>query len=156
MSAPSPSRARPRKIEITRGHHEGHIHLPSVHVRSGGIGFDYSEDLFVRRRGRKQFVERRVRLECFSESGGPLIRETVDVLSPEELAEIEGNLLALMDEENPDTQVLMQRRAEAEFERQRRIEAGVEQACRSCGCSNSRSCSLGCVWATQTLCSRCV
>jgi hypothetical protein len=50
----------------------------------------------------------------------------------------------------------MQQRAEAEFQRQRRIDAGEEHACRVCGCSESRSCSGGCCWATGSLCSRCV
>ncbi len=43
-----------------------------------------------------------------------------------------------------------------EEERQARIAAGVEHACAGCGCSESRACPGGCVWATATLCSRCV
>ena len=43
-----------------------------------------------------------------------------------------------------------------EFQRQQRIAAGTEHACTRCGCSESRSCPGGCVWATPTLCSRCV
>ena len=45
---------------------------------------------------------------------------------------------------------------EQEYERQRRIAAGLETACARCGCSESRACPDGCVWATATLCSRCV
>lgn len=44
----------------------------------------------------------------------------------------------------------------AEFHRQERIADGVEHACAVCGCSESRACSGGCVWATPNLCSRCV
>lgn len=44
----------------------------------------------------------------------------------------------------------------AEAERQRRIAAGAEHACAACGCSESCACPGGCVWATPTLCSRCV
>jgi hypothetical protein len=40
--------------------------------------------------------------------------------------------------------------------RQTRIAAGVEHACANCGCSETRSCDGGCVWATDRLCSRCV
>jgi hypothetical protein len=29
-------------------------------------------------------------------------------------------------------------------------------ACASCGCTDERACPGGCVWATPTLCSRCV
>lgn len=43
-----------------------------------------------------------------------------------------------------------------EAARQARIAAGVEHACAGCGCSESRACEGGCVWATATLCSRCV
>lgn len=44
-----------------------------------------------------------------------------------------------------------------EFEeaRQARIAAGVEMACSMCGCSDSRSCPGGCIWARPNLCSRC-
>ena len=30
-----------------------------------------------------------------------------------------------------------------------------EHRCRDCGCSESRACDGGCVWATPNLCSRC-
>lgn len=43
----------------------------------------------------------------------------------------------------------------AEFHRQERIAAGREHACLGCGCSESRACPGGCVWATETLCSSC-
>lgn len=43
-----------------------------------------------------------------------------------------------------------------ESKRQARIAAGIEHQCAHCGCSESRACPGGCVWATPTLCSRCV
>jgi hypothetical protein len=43
----------------------------------------------------------------------------------------------------------------AEEQRQLRIWAGKEHACRVCGCSESRACSGGCIWAEPDLCSRC-
>ncbi len=43
-----------------------------------------------------------------------------------------------------------------EYARQVRIDRGEEHACAGCGCSDSRPCAGGCVWATATLCSRCV
>ena len=43
-----------------------------------------------------------------------------------------------------------------EATRQARIAAGVEHACAGCGCSESRSCEGGCLWATSNLCSRCL
>lgn len=46
--------------------------------------------------------------------------------------------------------------AEREEERQQRIADGVEFACVVCGCSDTRACDGGCVWATPGLCSRCV
>lgn len=45
---------------------------------------------------------------------------------------------------------------DAEYDRQRRIEAGIEHVCAGCGCSETRACPGGCIWATKTLCSRCV
>lgn len=64
----------------------------------------------------------------------------------------------------PDDEVAfeMEARKEAdaferlENERQARIDAGVEHACVACGCSESRACPGGCVWATASLCSRCL
>jgi len=43
----------------------------------------------------------------------------------------------------------------AEYARQLRIAAGLETACRACGCSDSLACPGGCVWAEPDLCSRC-
>jgi len=43
-----------------------------------------------------------------------------------------------------------------EIQRQARIAAGVEHACAGCGCSETRSCPGGCVWANERLCSRCL
>jgi hypothetical protein len=45
---------------------------------------------------------------------------------------------------------------DAEALRQARIALGEENVCCGCGCSDSRSCPGGCVWATRHLCSRCV
>lgn len=36
-----------------------------------------------------------------------------------------------------------------------RIEAKEEHQCEKCGCSEDRPCEGGCLWATETLCSRC-
>jgi hypothetical protein len=44
---------------------------------------------------------------------------------------------------------------EEEYARQARIADGKEHACAACGCSESRACPGGCVWATATHCSRC-
>ncbi len=44
----------------------------------------------------------------------------------------------------------------AELARQARIAAGGEHCCVICGCSESRACGGGCVWAKPNLCSRCV
>jgi hypothetical protein len=52
--------------------------------------------------------------------------------------------------------VSMEPHIKADDERSARIEAGMERTCSSCGCSESRACTGGCVWATETLCSRCV
>src|ERR1700722_10362281 len=41
-------------------------------------------------------------------------------------------------------------------ERRQRIAIGLEHRCISCGCSDSRACAGGCVWAGPNLCSRCV
>jgi hypothetical protein len=40
--------------------------------------------------------------------------------------------------------------------RQKRIAEGQEHVCVVCGCSESRSCEEGCVWANETHCSRCI
>ena len=39
--------------------------------------------------------------------------------------------------------------------RQERIASGEEAVCAVCGCSQSRACPGGCVWAAPNLCSRC-
>lgn len=137
---------------------KGKIHLPSVHVRNEetGNGFDYEENLFIRRRLGLTIANRVISF-AFVQAGQPLeSRETRDELSADEAAFFSDYLPLLMDEGNEEAQAWMQQRAEAEFERQARIAAGAEQACASCGCSETRACSGGCVWATQALCSRCV
>ena len=40
--------------------------------------------------------------------------------------------------------------------REQLLGASGERTCSGCGCSDSRACPGGCVWATETLCSRCV
>jgi hypothetical protein len=72
------------------------------------------------------------------------------------LALLEESLPVLMEEGNPDALEAMQEAARREFARQMRIAAGQERVCLGCGCSESRSCSGLCIWATRTLCSRCV
>ena len=37
-----------------------------------------------------------------------------------------------------------------------RVTSGAERVCHGCGCSETRACSGGCIWATATHCSRCV
>lgn len=44
---------------------------------------------------------------------------------------------------------------QAEAERQARIAAGEEEVCRVCGCSDSKACREGCIWAEPGLCSSC-
>ncbi|MGD0778205.1 MAG: hypothetical protein ABSC05_35925 [Candidatus Solibacter sp.] len=36
------------------------------------------------------------------------------------------------------------------------VEDATGHRCSRCGCSDARSCPNGCIWATATLCSRCV
>jgi hypothetical protein len=133
-----------------------HIHLPSVHVRAkDGTGFDYEEDLYVGTRTEDQPVWRVIRFAILA-AGEPIsISETFDELCEEELAEMEELLPVLMDEGNPAAEALMRESARNEFERQLRIGAGEERACANCGCSETRACSGGCGWATETLCSNC-
>jgi hypothetical protein len=130
-----------------------HIHLPSVHVRHQGAGFDYDYDLYV---GNKWQVRRIITFRLIAPGDLKVVRVTEDDLCPEEAADVFEDLPALMDEGNPEAQVAMQTLASLEFERQARIAAGAERACLQCGCSESRSCSGGCIWVTQSLCSRCV
>ena len=134
-----------------------HIHLPSVHLRGeDGSGFDYDEDLFVSGRGRRQWVERVVRLVVIERDGYEHVRETRDTLCAEEMEQLRADLPILMDEENPASAASMKECANKEMARQIRIARGEEQVCHACGCSETRSCSGGCLWATATLCSRCV
>lgn len=137
----------------------GHIHLPSVHVRTKldpTSGFDHEENIQIRGHGRSRLARRTVALAVIEGDQVALIRETVDVLSADELANLDENLEFLMDAQNPELIEMMEERGREEFARQRRIAAGREQACASCGCSESRACSGGCVWATRALCSRCL
>jgi hypothetical protein len=129
-----------------------HIHLPSVHIRSGGDGFDYDEDLYVR--GRE--VTREVKLVIWSAGVAALERLTVDHLCDEEIAGLDESLGSLLVEGDPEAEACMEERARNEYARQLRILAGQEQVCFVCGCSESRACSGGCIWATARLCSRCL
>lgn len=148
---PAEARARERRSNAK------HIHLPSVHVRDhSGSGFDYEEDLFVTGRGRKRRVERIVRLAAIEQGQEALVRETRDFLCEKEAADLEIVLPMLMEEGNPEAQGLMEERGRTEFARQLRIARREETACFACGCSETRACSGGCLWATATLCSRCV
>jgi hypothetical protein len=159
MSAPArafaPAPRQPRRH--TASLPQGHIHLPSVHIRSrDGFGFDYEEDLYVSGRGRNQLVRRVVRLVIVEDGEIALDRQTSDVLCPEELDHLVEILPRLMDEGDEEVGAAMQERGRLEYSRQLRIAAGAEKACAACGCSLTRSCSGGCIWATAHLCSRCV
>jgi hypothetical protein len=148
MSAPT----RAKRTNPVRRREANHIHLPSVHVRrENGVGFDYDEDLYVE----GQRVERVIRLVIVENGGPALIRETRDLLCREELADLEDTLPMLMEEGNPGAEAVMEECARTEFARQLRIGQGIEAACAKCGCSETRACSGGCCWATETLCSRC-
>jgi len=147
MSAPA---LKPRALPT------GHIHLPSVHVRSkDGGGFDYEEDLYVIGRGRRRQVRRVVTLVAFAGGEVLIARETSDVLCAGDVESLGDALPDLMDEGNPDVEAAMQERGRMEYSRQLRIYAGEERACACCGCSETRACSGGCIWATAVLCSRC-
>lgn len=155
MSSP----ARALKSRSAARREETHLHLPSVHIRprSGpDTGFDYEEDIYFHGRGRDRAAERVVTLRAVECGNITLERVTTDVLSAEELKEVDLARDFYLDAENPELIGLMQERARREFARQRRIAAGREQACASCGCSESRACSGGCVWASKAVCSRCV
>lgn len=129
-----------------------HVHLPSVHIRSSeGNGFDYTEDYYAIDRR----VERVVRLAILRGGSQTLERRTTDVLCAEEMQHLANSLPMLMDPDDPDAQALMEECARKEYARQLRIAAGREMVCAGCGCSETRSCSGGCLWATATLCSRC-
>lgn len=129
-----------------------HFHLPSVHIRNEGGGFDYEEDLYL---GRGQ-IERVIRLTAVEHGQIVLARLTRDVLCEEELAELREILPELMQEGDPTVAAEMEERGRREFARQLRIAGGAEGACRSCGCSETRACSGGCIWVTPHLCSRCL
>jgi hypothetical protein len=134
-----------------------HIHLPSFHLE-GGDGeheFHYEEDIYVRGRGRRQRVERVITGRLVWR-GEEIVRTTREHLSIEDLVALEDELRVVLDEENPSSAEIMRERAAFELGRQLRILSGQEYACASCGCSESRACSGGCVWATKTLCSRCL
>jgi hypothetical protein len=122
-------------------------------VRTKAAGFDYDYDLYV---GNARQIRRIITFRLIAPGGVEVVRVTEDDLCPEEAADIREALPTLMDEGDPDAQAFMQILAQQEFERQERIAAGAERACLHCGCSESRSCSGGCIWATPNLCSRCV
>jgi hypothetical protein len=155
----SPKKTANRKMARTQGNprpveEPDHIHLPSVHIRlAEHTGWDYEEDLYALPAGR---VERIIRFVAFEPGEPALVRVTTDVLCEEEQAYFAEILPVLMDEGSPEANDEMERRARKECERQLLIAAGEELACARCGCSQSRSCSGGCCWATKTLCSRCV
>jgi hypothetical protein len=131
--------------------------LPSVHIRgANGAGFDYEEDLYFRGPRSRYRVDRVVRLTVIEGGEATLIRETYDELCREELEQLEDDLPVLMDEDNQAAAAIMKECARKEFARQLRIARGEEQACAGCGCSETRGCSGGCLWATETLCSRCI
>ncbi len=145
MSAPARARS-----------HEQHIHLPSVHSRDAdGDGFNYTEDVFLVAKGRREVVTRVVRLALVERDREVLVRETRDQLCEEDIDQLRADLLVLMDETNPAAQPVMEECARNELARQTRIAAGEELACAACGCSETRACSGGCIWVTATLCSRC-
>jgi hypothetical protein len=155
MSAPQPTlKKRSKRTTHQPSSEPGHIHLPSVHIRSeNGAGFDYEEDYYLW--GRR--IERIVRFVAFEPGGSTsLFRETFDELCPEDMQQLKEDLPILMDRKNPVTDTVMQECARKEFARQMRIAAGEEAACNRCGCSETRSCSGGCCWATTRLCSRCI
>jgi hypothetical protein len=165
MSAATVVAARPH-----RSRRAEHLHLPSVHVRQqDGSGFDYEEDLYIVGRNKKRRVERIVTLMMLDAGERPILeRATFDVVSAEEIPALEQllsfvmrdpeitRLDSVLDPDAPTVQEVMEERGRAELARQIRIAAGEEAACASCGCSTSRACSGGCLWATKTLCSRCI
>jgi len=113
-----------------------HVHMPSVHVRrADGSGLDIEEDLYfdddVRPglRGDPHEVAD-FALRFLAESLG---------LNDAELAMVVGSIEYVAGE------------ARAE-----RMAAAGDRQCANCGCTESRACPGGCIWATETLCSRCV
>jgi hypothetical protein len=145
----APARARTRAQE--------HIHLPSVHVRSeDGSGYDYEEDYFLSGTGAKRRAHRITRFALVAKGHEPVVRVTMDVLCQDELVLFLAALPDMLDEGSPDVAEKMQRLGRMEFARQVKIARGEETACIECGCSESRACSGGCVWALPNVCSRCV
>lgn len=124
-------------------------------MRGARGNYDYNEDLFVGRQNHRPRIRRVVGVEIDMLDAPVLSRETTDILCPEEADELIMNLELFLDEDNADVRELMEQRAQLEFQRQVRIANGAEIACAGCGCSESRACSGGCVWATRTVCSRC-
>jgi hypothetical protein len=125
-----------------------------VHVRRpDGSGYDYEENVFIPDGNPWHGGHRVLSLLMLSPDGTETLRETrehvdLDFDSLQDLGRMtaEGDL---------EAQEVMQDLAEQEYKRQTRIAAGIEHACAGCGCSESRACPGGCVWATRTLCSRC-
>jgi hypothetical protein len=134
-----------------------HIHLPSIHIRTDELtGFDYEEDIYIEGRGRGRRAHLVASFALIEAGQVTVARETRGALLAAQLAEFEDNLEFWMDGENPEVIEIMETRAHQELQRQRRIAAGQEEACAACGCSETRACPAGCVWATAALCSRCI
>lgn len=146
------ARARRQAREAAAAVQPSHIHLPSMHVRHKGGGYDYDEDLHIEAGGR---VRRVIRLAAFEDHAPAFIRETRHEIAPEEWEGVLASLAVLLEEGNPEAEEVMRERALREFQRQLRIIAGEEDWCRGCGCSETRACSGGCIWVTENLCSRC-
>lgn len=158
MSAPALHKAKvKRHAAKSRKQTPSHIHFPSIHVRSeDGTGFDYEEDFYVA--GKR--VRREIKLDAFVDGEIAIHRMTTDFLCNEDLLALAECLPAVMDvdaegQPSPELAAEMEARARLEYARQLRIAAGVEQACAACGCSETRACSGGCIWATPHICSRC-
>lgn len=149
MASPAyvPRRRRAKREEAS------HFHFPSVHVRRrDGFGYDYQEDVYVR--DSEAELVTTFAFVAGETPSTPFVTRTI--LRGEDLAASAALLPRMMEEEDEEAQAYMQARAEVECQRHLRIVAGIETRCASCGCSESRSCSGGCVWATRSLCSRCV
>jgi hypothetical protein len=156
----APRRRSRRKPSLANGH----IHLPSIHIRWGEerrAGFDYEEDIYVEKAGSGRTVKRFITMTVLDGAGDvSFTRRTSDVLCPEEQADLEESLDLLTETDvlgdvDPVAKEEMEKRARFEYERQMRIIAGVEKACQVCWCSETRACSGGCIWAKPTICSRC-
>jgi hypothetical protein len=115
-----------------------HVHMPSVHVRrADGSGLDIEEDLY------------------FDNDVRPLLAG-----DPHEVANWALEALTQEYGLNDAEQAVLVGALEFCLLEQRaaRLEAAAngERTCAGCGCSESQSCPGGCIWATETLCSRCV